>query len=519
MKLIFSSFTLDLGRLCLLGPAGQIRLRPKSFEVLRYLAEHAGQTVTKDELIAAIWPNVTVNEESLTRCISDVRLAVGDDAQCIIKTLPKRGYLLEGPVTREGKGVDPSPRSPADLPSIAVLAFANLSQDPSQDYFCEGITEDIITELSRFSELLVIARNSSFQYKGRSVDVRQIGSELNARYILEGSIQSSDGTVRITAQLIDAARGTHLWADRFDRKLGDTFSIQDEIARMISARLAMHINDAETHRPLVKPTANWDAYDYFLRGNHMLNRLLTGEPVEELYKARKLLERSIELDPAFARPYAAFARPYAALATSYSVAWINPVNQEHQTNETLQRAFELARKAVELGPNEAFGHRALANVALFRRDRASCLAAWDRVFALNPNYCDWRYGQCLVLFGKPEEGLAAIQRHIRLDPFFPPQALMTEGLAHFIQRHYEEALPPFREMVDRAPNFRNGRMLLAAAYGHLGKAHEARLQIDALLRIEPDCTLKKLSGQRYLQSAQDALHYLDGLRKAGVPEG
>jgi adenylate cyclase len=512
MKLIFSSLTLDLERLCLLGPAGQIKLRPKSFEVLRYLAEHAGQTVTKDELIAAIWPNVTVSEESLTRCISDIRLAVGDDAQSIIKTVPKRGYLLEGPASRDGKQPSPSPRSPADLASIAVLAFANLSRDPNQDYFCEGITEDIITELSRFSELLVIARNSSFQYKGRSVDVRQIGGELNARYILEGSIQSSDGTVRITAQLIDAARGTHLWADRFDRKLGDTFSIQDEIARMISARLAMHINNAEAHRPLVKPTANWDAYDYFLRGNHMLNRLLTGEPVEELYKARKLLERSIELDPAF-------ARPYAALATSYSVAWINPVNQEHQTNETLQRAFESARKAVELGPNEPVGHRALANVALFRRDRAACLAAWDRVFTLNPNYCDWRHGLCLVNFGKPEEGLAAIRRHMRLDPFFPPQALMAEGLAHFVQRHYEQALPPFREMVDRAPNFRNGRMLLAAAYGHLGKAHEARLQIDALLRIEPDCTLKKLSGQRYLQSAEDALHYLDGLRKAGVPEG
>ena len=134
------------------------------------------------------------------------RLAIGDDAQHIIKTLPKRGYLLEGPVSRDGKGADQLPRSPTDLPSIAVLAFVNLSQDPNQDYFCEGITEDIITELSRFSELLVIARNSSFQYKGRSVDVRQIGSELNARYILEGSIQSSDGTVRITAQLIDATR-------------------------------------------------------------------------------------------------------------------------------------------------------------------------------------------------------------------------------------------------------------------------------------------------------------------------
>ena len=172
MKLIFSSLTLDLERLCLLGPAGEIKLRPKSFQVLRYLAEHAGQAVTKNEVIAAIWPDVTVSEESLTRCVSDIRLAIGDDAQCIIKTLPKRGYLLEGPVSRGANEVGPLPRLPADLPSIAVLAFANLSQDPNQDYFCEGITEDIITELSRFSELLVIARNSSFQYKGRSVDVQ-----------------------------------------------------------------------------------------------------------------------------------------------------------------------------------------------------------------------------------------------------------------------------------------------------------------------------------------------------------
>ena len=267
MKLIFSSLTVDLERLCLLGPAGQISLRPKSFEVLRYLAEHAGRAVTKDELIAAIWPKVTVSEESLTRCISDVRLAVGDARSTLSRRCRSAAICSRTGIAR-WQGPGSSPRPPPTCLD-AVLAFANLSQDPNQDYFCEGITEDIITELSRFSELLVIARNSSFQYKGRSVDVRQIGSELNARYILEGSIQSSDGTVRITAQLIDAARGTHLWADRFDRKLGDTFSIQDEIARMISARLAMQIDDAEAHRPLVKPTANWDAYDYFLRGNHM----------------------------------------------------------------------------------------------------------------------------------------------------------------------------------------------------------------------------------------------------------
>jgi len=511
MKLIFGSFTLDLERLCLLGHAGQIKLRPKSFEVLRYLAERAGQTVTKDELIAAIWPDVTVTEESLTRCISDVRLAIGDQAQRIVKTLPKRGYLLEGPVSRDAKAAAKSSRSPGALPSIAVLAFANLSRDPAQDYFCEGITEDVITELSRFSELLVIARNSSFQYKGRSVDIRQIGSELGARYILEGSIQSSGGTVRITAQLIDAARGTHLWANRYDRKLGDTFSIQDEIARMIAVKLSVHIDDAEAHRPLDKPTANWDAYDYFLRGNYLMKRLLTAESIEGIHQARKLLERSIELDPAF-------GRPYAVLARSYTVTWINPGNPEYQRKEILQRAFEFARKAVELGPSEPFGHGVLASVALFQRDRAACLAAWDRVFALNPNYCDWRYGHCLVLFGEPENGLAALRHYMRLDPFFPPLALMVEGLAHFIQRRYEEAVPPFREMVDRAPNYRNFRMLLAAAFGHLGKTHEAAPHVEALLKIDPDFSIKKLSTQRSLLSEEDVIHYHDGLRKAGVPE-
>ena len=511
MKLIFGNLTLDLERFCLLGPAGQIRLRPKSFEVLRYLAERPGQTITKDELIRSLWPGVTVSEESLTRCISDVRLAIGDRQQIVIKTLPKRGYLLVGPVSHEGNGLNPAPTDSADLPSIAVLPFDNISRDPTQDYFCEGITEDIITELSRFSELLVIARNSSFQYKSRSVDVRQIGRELGARYILEGSIQSSSGTVRITAQLIDAAGGTHLWADRFDRRLAETFSIQDEIACMIASKLAIHVDAAEARRPLAKPVASWKAYDYFLRGNHLLNNLLTGLPIEQLYNARKLLEQSIEFDPAF-------ARPYAALATSYSVTWINPVNHEYQTRETLQRVFGLAQKAVELSPTEAVGHKVLANAAMFRRDGAGCLAAWHRVFELNPNYCDWRYAQCLVLLGQPEEGLAAIRRHMRLDPFFPPHALMIEGLAYLVQRRYPEALAPFCEMIARAPDFRNGRIMLAATYAHMEKVDEARRQVKELLRVEPDCSLKKLSGQHYFQSAEDGLHMLEGLRKAGVPE-
>src|SRR5258705_5700403 len=222
MKLIFSSLTLDLERLCLLGLAGPIKLRPKSFEVLRYLAEHAGQTVTKDELIAAIWPNVTVSEESLTRCISDIRLAIGDPAQEIIKTLPRRGYLLEGPVSRGDDQPDPSAGNLTlpDGPSIAVLPFVNLSADPEQDFFADGMVDDIITALSHFKALFVIARNSSFTYKGRAVDVKQIGRELGVRYVLEGSVRKSANRVRITGQLVDATTGAHLWADRFDGGLG-----------------------------------------------------------------------------------------------------------------------------------------------------------------------------------------------------------------------------------------------------------------------------------------------------------
>src|SRR3954453_19964086 len=205
MKLIFSPFTLDLERLCLLGPAGQIKLRPKSFEVLRYLAERAGRTVTKEELIAAIWPNVTVSEESLTRCISDIRLAIGRPAQEIIKTLPKRGYLLEGPVSRDDDQIDPSAGNLAlpDRPSIAVLPFVNLSADPAQDFFADGMVDDIIKALSHFKALFVIARNSSFTYRGRAVDVKQIGRELGVRYVLEGSVRKAADRVRITGQLID----------------------------------------------------------------------------------------------------------------------------------------------------------------------------------------------------------------------------------------------------------------------------------------------------------------------------
>jgi TolB-like protein len=250
----FDRFVLDIGRGTLAEDGVECQLRPKSLTLLKYLVENCGRVVDRDEIMQAVWPGVFVTEDSIAQCIKDIRRALGDDQRSLLRTLPRRGYLFVGPVktgvpdptatvteiSASGAGpttqsehaipqVGPERRLP-DKPSIAVLPFINLSGDPNEDYFSDGITEDIITELSRFSELFVIARNSSFTYKGKAVDVRQVGRELGVRYALEGSIRRAGDRVRITAQLIDATTAAHLWAERFNRKLEDVFAVQDEIA-------------------------------------------------------------------------------------------------------------------------------------------------------------------------------------------------------------------------------------------------------------------------------------------------
>jgi TolB-like protein/DNA-binding winged helix-turn-helix (wHTH) protein len=274
----FGPFVLDLERLCLRGPAGEVELRPKSFEVLRHLAERPRCVVPKEALIGAVWPDVAVTDDSLTRCVSEVRRALADGRQEILKTVPRRGYMLDIPVAAEGgpgdsQGGD-APRSgtqpgragydPAGAPFVAVLPFANLSGDPVDDPFCDGTTEDITTELSRFSELRVIARHSSFRYKDRAADMREVGRELGVRYVLEGGIRRGGGRVRVTAQLVEAETGAQRWAERYDRTLEDVFAIQDEVARAIASVLLARLRRAEAERTLLKPPASWRAYDHFV---------------------------------------------------------------------------------------------------------------------------------------------------------------------------------------------------------------------------------------------------------------
>ncbi len=426
---------------------------------------------------------------------------------------PVRAYRVVARTSAEAsQSPQKAPLALPDKPSIAVLPFTNLSGDLSQDYFSDGITEDIITELSRFSELFVIARNSSFQYKGKSPDIRQVGRELGVRYVLEGSIRRAGDRVRITAQLIDALTGAHRWAERYDRKLDDVFAVQDEVSRSIVTILAAHVNRAEAERSLLKPPSAWQAHDYFMRGAATFVSFWSSFKVEELYEARRLLQGSLSIDPNY-------ARASATLANTYSIAWVLSLDSDYLQPATLDRAYELASKAIQIDPTLPEAHAYLGIVLTWKRQHDAAIAEFERAVALNPNFSDWRFAVVLVYGGESKKAIQALHRHMRLDPFYPPLAPGWSGFAHYLLREYSEAVPLLRECKSRAPNVRTSHTWLAATYARLGRLEEAQAEAAEVLRIEPtytiDGTQRRLSA---FKRPEDAEHYFEGLRMAGLPE-
>jgi adenylate cyclase len=399
-----------------------------------------------------------------------------------------------------------------DKSSIAVLPFVNLSSDPQQEYFSDGITEAIITELSRFSELFVIARNSSFQYKGKSVDIRQVGRELGVRYVLVGSIRRAGDRVRITVQLIDATTGAHRWAERYDRELKDVFAVQDEVACAIVGTIASHVKKAETERTLLKPPASWQAYDYYMRGTDVLMTYHSTFTVEKLYEARRLFEQALSIDPHYARAHAELSRTYA-------VAWHYLLDDHYLDPAALDRAYWLASKAVQLDPNLPQAHAALGQVLRMRRQYDAAIAAFERATALNPNYTDYRYAVPIILSGNFMRAIEVLDAHIRIDPFYAPYTIALLGAAYYMLRRYADALPLLRECISRAPNMRGAHIWLAATYAQLGQLEEARAEVAEVLRIEPAYTIDGTERRlRSFKFPKDADHFFDGLRKAGLPE-
>jgi adenylate cyclase len=521
-SLQFGSFTLDLERFCLRGPAGEVELRPKSFEVLRYLAEHAGRVISKEEVVAAVWPDVIVTDDSLIRCISEVRRAIGDESQHIIKTVPRRGYLFDTPASVGRDSCDGSGRetirseslrsalvTQADRPSIAVLPFVNLADHSEDDYFCRGLTEDIITELSRFSELLVVGQRSSFQYKGTTPDVGQVGSELGVRYVLEGSIRRSGDRVRITAQLVDAETGAHRWAERYDRKLDDVFAIQDEVIRSIAPLLVAHVTKAEVERTLLKPPTTWQAYHYFMRGLDLHLSYQSSQEISALREARRLLEQSISIDPAY-------ARPYSALAVSHLSSWANYGDNDFLRATALERAYQFARQAVQLDPQLAYVQATFAHVLSWKREHEAALGALARALALNPSYAHWQVASTLMWAGELEQAIESMRAYMRLDPYYPTSAIGWLGVACCTLGRFEEARTHLREAVARSPDRAMFHYWLASVYGHIGDASAAGEQAQALLRLQPSFTISGTAQPlAVFRHAEHAELFFEGLCKSG----
>jgi adenylate cyclase len=491
------------------------------FDLLTYLIRNRERVVSKDDLIAAAWDGRIVSDAALTTRLNVARSAIGDsgEEQRLIKTLPRKGFRFVGAVREEQEALADAPAEAPrrtlalpDKPSIAVLAFANLSGDPEQEYFADGIVEDIITELSRFRELFVIARNSSFQYKGKATDVRQVGRELGVRYVLEGSIRRSSDRIRISAQLIDAATGTHRWAERYDRRLEDVFALRDEVVHTIAAVLAAHVRKAETERARTKPPNSWEAYDYYLQATEAVSAFNASFSAEHLYEAQRLLRQSLAVD-------STYARSHALLAHTFGSAWVNALDSDFLNPGILDQALEHARTAVRLDASLPEAHACLGNVRMWKHEPDGSIAAFEKAIALNPNSVGWPFGVALIFAGQSKRAIDVLEAYMRLDPFYAPVVSGFVGWALYMLKQYTRALPLLRDCVTGVPRFRSGHVWLAATHARLGQLDKARAEVAEVLRLQPNYTIAGTARRIVaFKSTRDDEHFFDGLRIAGLPE-
>ena len=409
-------------------------------------------------------------------------------------TEPVRVYRVSDSLSKPAR----ESRKASDKPSIAVLPFANMSGDPEQQYFSDGITEDIITELSRFRSLFVIARNSSFQYR-TGVDVKEVARALGVQYVVEGSVRRLGGRIRVTAQLVEAVTGNHLWAERYDRDMEDLFTVQDEVTQSIAVTTEGRMAASGAERSLRKPTEDLVAYDYFLQGRENIER--RGDPEV----AEQLLWRAIELDPGFSQAHAWLSRIYL-----YRFHLTLHPNMLHD-------ALRFARKAVSLDQADAWCHTMLSHVYLFDHQHDLSEFHFQKAIALNPS--DIRAASVRALWltfaGRGEEAVVDLQAALRRDPFPPAWVWDYLGIAAFQARRYREAV----QAINCLPTLQQwDYTYLAASHTYLGQIERARECVAEALRLLPSLSVANVPALEPYQNPADLEHLLDGLRKAGLPE-
>jgi TolB-like protein/cytochrome c-type biogenesis protein CcmH/NrfG len=524
VQFVFADHTLDTKRRELHRGRAQIAVEPQVFDLLTYLVQNRERVVSKDDLIASIWRGRIVSDSTLTSRINAARKAVGDSGneQKLIRTIARKGIRFVSAVQTRPEGGGPAPAAaPApdelreasrlvlpktDRPAIAVLPFVNMSGEPEQDYFSDGISEDIITALSKLRWFLVIARNSTFSYKGKSVPMRQIAEELGVGYLVEGSVRKSGNCVRITAQLIDVATGSHVWAERYDRNLADVFAVQDEITEAIVAAIEPQLYAAENFRARRKPPENLDAWDLVVRALSHYWRVTR----EDNLVTQALLEKAIAIDPNYGQALGVLAvsRTFGA-----AMGWADMAT-------TAPAAERAALAAIQADSEDPWAHHALGFVRLFARQFDDALAEFELALRLNPNFAlaQGAYGLVLSHCARWEEGADAARRALRLSPRGPFSAIYhaIAAYAEFVGRNYDEATRLAREAIRQRGDYVGGHRVLTAAAVMAGEIDLAKAALHELRRAQPNISLAWIA--RHLPIRQDSqrAHYLEAFRRAGL---
>ncbi|ANN58993.1 transcriptional regulator [Mesorhizobium sp. SEMIA 3007] len=514
-SLAFGPFRLDTDTGILFHGVEPAPLGQRAVALLALLVERAGAPVPKEALIEAAWPRQAIEDSNLTVQIAAVRRLFEELAggACWIETLPRRGYRYVGPaVTGASRdstvgGAPTATLTLPDKPSVAVLPFSNLSGDSEQDYFADGMVDDIITGLARINWLLVIARNSTFTYKGRAVDVKQVGRELGVRYVLEGSVRRAGGHVRVTGQMIDASTGAHVWAERYDRSSADIFALQDEIAISAVGAIAPRLRRAEIDRVKRRRPDSLDAYDLVLRAQLDVD---SGMP-ERVMRALVLLERAIELDPAYA-----LAHGNAAMC--HHCLFLRAGLQEADRAASIR----YARSAILHGQDDAFALTLAGfSIGMDGHDRNAAFTALEAALAISPSSAlTYILGSVILGWsGEAERAIEWSERGMRLSPFDPWAfaAFDAQAMSHFLRGRYDEACRAAYKSVQANPAHSITYVQLAAALAKLGRLEEARAAAARVLELQPTFRYgRQFAGVNCAPALAECLG--NALRAAGLPE-
>jgi TolB-like protein len=489
-----------------------LNLGSRAAEILRILVERAGELVSKEEIIATVWPGTVVEDSNLTVQISALRRSLDERPaeRSFIQTVPGRGYRFVAKVSQgepdHGAALEPHRSSGPQRLSIMVLPFANLSDDPDQQYFADAITEDLTTDLSRIPQSFVISRHTAFTYRNSSVSTKQIGREVGVRYVLEGSVRRSGNHVRVTAQLVDAEIDAHLWAERYDRSRDDLFELQDEIVTAIAGAIEPELLKFERGRIAALPQQSEDAYELYQRGmfhHYRQNR-------EDNLKAQAYFRRALVSDP---------HSPQATAGLSIALTIAAYLSWTENPERNFEEAFAWGQRAVALDARYPNAHFALALICMWTGRTDQAAAEFEEAIKLNPSFAAAHavLGVVLTFRGEPEAGVASVEKGIQLSPRDPRLFIWLSGLAagHYQLRNYDQAIEIGCRSWTLNRNYITGLTYVVAGLAQLGKIDEARTALADLRELDPKLAAAHTTLQRLYKYQPGIDHLLDGLRKAG----